>query len=811
MVGNLGAEIAKVSEQFAKIDAVAKATKSNVSELGLVLTGMATDGVAAAKAWTAAFDSMARSATRAGAAAAAAGRAAASGAAGAAAAAGRAATAGAPTASRALAPYMPPQNYSRSPYAGGSSVVPYAGYGATGPGVSGGAGAGAGAAGPMTPWNGGLGANRSFSGGGGSWGGGPVGPYTGGIPLNPGPLYPGPRAPSLMAVGLADFGVGEILKKATQKAIELQAAETNLLRQGWSADQVKAGDKLAWETQRDVPGSDIMSNIDLLSKIKSITQSVDEAMQLMPRLAGVDVLLRTGGHGDQRDDMLALLRSVELKGELASKNAAGVYELDPTKIMKFARYEVAASDLTHNQINPEVIHQFLQSGGTSAGAMDDYGIFAKNMALILAMGPARAGTAVRALGQATQSGKMSQATAQMWIDMGLINGGGTVKTNKFVQLNPIGNVMVKPGGFSPGEQELANSDPVAFVQQYVIPKMRSQLVKDYGKSYSEGTEETKRNYETAYASRITPRIPAGQYLAEIIRTEFQISRDQAAFPQSLALDPYKLNEANPKVDIIALMASFNASLTALGVAILPEVIAGIKTLTAGINDFSAWAHDNPGATKLAIEGIVAALGGLTALSAAGKLVTLATGLNAVGLGFGTVLGPLSLLGGAAYEVGRGLDWLQAKMHGLFSWIPEHQMTPGDFAADWAKKHGLPPPEQVIPRPWELPGSGASPIPAAPSDPNDPFANPSRLPGPMADPNFHKSAWTSYAPRGNYGDSNAPIPVVVTNDIRIGNGRDLIRGISNGQADLSNRPPGGISGSDPRINASRAFYGGTESV
>ena len=62
---------------------------------------------------------------------------------------------------------------------------------------------------------------------------------------------------------------------------------------------------------------------------------------------------------------------------------------------------------------------------------------------------------------------------------------------------------------------------------------------------------------------------------------------------------------------------------------------------------------------------------------------------------------------------------------------------------------------------------------------------------------------SYAPVGSAptaGGSNRPVPVVVTN------GRDLIRGVSDGQAGMLNRPQSGYSGSDPLIDPSAAFYG-----
>jgi hypothetical protein len=693
MSGPIAEQMAKLSEQMKSYQTIVNATNSSLKSMAASVASIASKGGPIAAQWRGIANDMERAARAAG------GLNAATGATrGAAAATAGIGGAPVPYYREPSSPYAtgPRRLLLSGPSGGGSSLDPYyRNWNAAGGGGYSAGGGGGGGGGALDPYY------RGWNAAGGSLVGGGGGGPPGGIPT-----------PGILGPAIADYGFGEFLKSAGSAGITIVSAETNMLRQGWTPAQVQAADKLAYETQRNVPGSTVEGNLDLLTKIKAVTQDVGEALALLPTLAGVDMLFKTSSHPDQGDSMMALLRSLELKGELSTKSASGAYELDPTKIEKFSRYEIAASDMSHGQISPEAIHQFLMSGGTAAGAMDDYGIFARNMSLILSMGAARAGTAVKALGIQMQSGKMSQASAQNLIDMGIIQGGGTAAKgphqNPYITLNPIGNVFIKPGGMEAGMQELANSDPVAFVQQDVIPKMRAQLAKDLGAAYTGGDDRTRLNYETAYASRITSRMPGGQYIAEILREEFQIARDQAAFPQSLALDPYKINQANPKVDTMALLASYKATMDAFGVAILPAEITGIKLLTAGLNDLSAWAHDNPVATKLAIEGVVIGLGGLTALAVGGKLASLAGGLNAVGLGFGTVLGPLSALGLAAHEAGVGLDWLQKTMHGIFIWIPEHQMSPSEAAAEWGKTsgwcrwskgHSARPSVQSIRRPW----------------------------------------------------------------------------------------------------------------
>jgi hypothetical protein len=116
------------------------------------------------------------------------------------------------------------------------------------------------------------------------------------------------------------------------------------------------------------------------------------------------------------------------------------------------------------------------------------------------------------------------------------------------------------------------------------------------------------------------------------------------------------------------------------------------------------------------------------------------------------------------------------------------------------------------RPWRNPPPGGKPV-----NPNA-YPNPDFSPGhsdiqhyytapngvPSTGPLFGSQS-QSYAPTGGASGgagSSGPVPVVVTN------GRDLIRGVSDGQAGLLNRPQSGYSGSDPLIDPSSAFFGTT---
>jgi hypothetical protein len=574
---------------------------------------------------------------------------------------------------------------------------------------------------------------------------------------------------------------GDLLKGIFERTATFDAVKAGLLGQGFTPAQANAAAEASFATQRNTLGTSALGNIDLVSKLMAVVQDPNEAIKLMPDYARLGVLLNVTGHGDEGSELMDAIRAGEFRGALSRVNpTTGKPEINMEGLSTFLNEMTATNSVSHGQIGPAAILQFLRASGGAAGALiDDKELFAHTIALQMALGPGRAGTALQAFEQQFTAGRMSQATANMLIQMGIIRGGGTTKTNPFVRSNGPFNVILKPGAMDPGMQEEAFRSPVDFVMQYLAPRMQEYLHKSYGKTYDNADDKTKLAYETAVASQISSRIPGGTEISEIIRNILIIGRDTGAFDRAMTRDNFGIAAGNnPMLRQMALIAAYQAAETRFGETAMPQAIRGLDGVTDSLNGLSTWATEHGTITRLGLEGLAGAV---------------------LGLGAAGVIAILGTLGGATgllAALGAGITILYSALNSQHSFLDdlEEQMQkniPGlKSFDDWMKQHG--------------PFGGAANPPGGGDHPEgnrdtNPLSAPNGVPhpGPLFGPQ------QSYAPTGGTtagSGSSGPVPVVVTN------GRDLIRGVSSGQASLLNRPQSGYSGSDPTIDPSSAFYG-----
>lgn len=808
--GNVGAVVEALAKQFATLDAIINTTKANVRELGSTMGALTAEGREAAAAWKEAAAAMqqaaraARSARGAGAGA------------GAGSAAPRAAG-GAGT--QPVAGGLPALAYlprGRQPSPGGqpislpyvdvgnSAIVPYAG-------GTGGRGGGYYLPGPP---NGGsaltgdpyveyLGRRpyRGFSWPpGGGVGGGGMPPAGGGTPLLGGPQPPPfaggtlnspwgryPAMPGLNGLAVIPSWMGgDFLKGVFERTAAFDAVRAGLLAQGFTVEQANEAADAAFSTQRSTIGTSALGNIDLVSKLMAVVQDPNEAIKLMPEFARLGVVLNATGHGAEGTELMDAIRAGEFRGVLTKKNPlTGQNEVNSEGLSRFLQEIVATNILSHGQVGPAQILQFLRSAGSAGALIDDKELFARTVALQMAMGSGRAGRSLQGFEQQFAAGRMSEATANLLIEMGIIQGGGTAKTNRFLRKNGIGQFLMMPGAMSQDMQLEAFNSPVAFTMEHLFPRLKAFLYKNYGTAYDNADDKTRLQYETAMATQLASRIPGGTELAEIIRNVLIIGRDTGAFDKAMGRDAYDIAlRNNPQLREAAFGASWNAFETSLGQTAMPQAIHALDGLTQDLNALSVWSSQHAEATRIGLEGLTGAVLGL---GAAGVIAIL-----------GTLGGTTGLLAG----VGAGLVIFFNKLTDIQRWLHNH--LPSGWYPD--------PDDDKQMRPWRYPPPGGKPV-----NPNA-YPNPDFSPGhsdiqhyytapngvPTMGPLFGPQS-QSYAPTGGAsagGASSGPVPVVVTN------GRDLIRGVSDGQAGLLNRPQSGYSGSDPLIDPSAAFYGTT---
>ena len=126
-----------------------------------------------------------------------------------------------------------------------------------------------------------------------------------------------------------------------------------------------------------------------------------------------------------QDQALAAMKGAEYRQAFTSRDPkTGAMTIDPAKVAAFVKSELVTTAVTGGTIDPRILLQFLRSGGASTANLSDRSFFARQLPLISALGAAGAGRAVQGLGQQVGAGKMSEAAANLWIEMGILQGGG---------------------------------------------------------------------------------------------------------------------------------------------------------------------------------------------------------------------------------------------------------------------------------------------------------------------------------------------------------------------------------------------------
>jgi len=427
----------------------------------------------------------------------------------------------------------------------------------------------------------------------------------------------------------------EALKSVFDPTVDKDAALAGLMTQGFTLDQVQQAYKQAQTTQQKVRGSGVISNIEITSMLMANTQDAGAAIAATPDYARLGVALAATGHGDEMKDLQAAMGSAELRGIMFKKDASGKEVPNPEGLGLFLRENLAANAMSHGRIGPAQINQFLKSGGISAGTMTDQALFADSLPLMLAMGPARAGTALQGFGMQFSAGRMSEAAVNLLSEMGI------VKDRKAVRKVGMGQFMLKPGAMADGDVENARNTPAAFIMDRLLPQIDSWLTKNYGERFTKGDDKTRVQYEAAAFQQIASRIPGGNEMAETMRNNPLIFRDREAFKKTMGRNIEDIQDANnPKITEKALSSAFEAFKISLGDAAMKPAIDMLNGFTGALNKMADWAKANPDGAKAALEGLaigVAALGVGTAAAAAmalmtgpGGFVALAVGIEALG-------------------------------------------------------------------------------------------------------------------------------------------------------------------------------------
>jgi hypothetical protein len=769
------------------------------------MRAVAREGKAAAQAWQQAAQAIERAA-KAGNAAAARARASAGGAS-----AGGAAAAAAgieANAARARSAAPPPQRQ-----------IPFYGYGDTlygeiiPPSRSGGGGGGAlpppgptiqgqayrpGAAsyGPYgAPFAGGGGTPPGGGGlppgGGGGFGALPPPGGRGPIPLNPGPgwtrpglntLYngytPGPGADMShggLTAGIGAYGGYEWLKENWMLAAQLDEQQAGLMKQGFNAEETAKARSIALGLQQKL-GTSVFTNMHIIEKMMTLTQSKDIALdeKAIEEFAKYQQVVNLHPGKSGIGDLDAAFRAAEFKGYLSETNPkTGEQELSPDRVAKFLKLLEAEHVVSGGDIGAKQNLQYLRSSG-GAGAFINDDEMVRSMALQIALGSAKAGSALQGFEQQFTAGRMSEAAANLLIEMGLIGGGGTAAHNPRLRKMGIGQFLLLPGAMPEEMQKTATEQPSDFITKYLLPKYQDYARKQFGKAYDTADDKTKMRMEGQIAQSVASRIPGATEQVEAIRNFLLMMRDVDAVHAALQRDLYDIQvKNNPFIKSQAAENAYTGLRVGFGEATMAPITEGLGGISQFLNTISTWSKEHGEFTKVALEAFA---GAIMALGAAGVIAILMT--------LGGTTGVLAGIGAGAVLAVKGLEALQDYLKKL---VPSAFSTV-DKTREEMQKGG-------VKLPWW------APIPAGPGGRDDA-------------PDWAKRGWHELGMGSAQGAErpNAPVPQNSSSgsghpmDVRIVNPQDLTSGMAGGLSNKLNRPPSGVTGSDPTIDVVGAMHG-----
>ena len=446
---------------------------------------------------------------------------------------------------------------------------------------------------------------------------------------------------------MATYAIYEVIKTIADPVMRLGALKAGMEAQGIDAAHVDAAQAASFATQKGSRGTSVTGNMEIVSKLMSVVQDQDVAIALMQPFAELQVALEHTGHAGGGDELMAAIRGGEFRGVLSKLNAeTGKEEVDAKGLLSFIKELMAATLVTNGAIGPKEFYQEERSGGVSTTMLEDKAFFADTIALQMAMGSARAGTGLQGFNRQFSAGRMSDAAFNLLTQMGVITDPS--KSQKI----GIGYHQIEPGAMQEGSLRDIRSNPVRFITEDLLPKMKEYLGRTSGDAYTKGDQKTKDAMLYALAVREASTIPGGVLIAEVLRNLPLIERDRAALTKAEGRDAYGIHVADdPNVSTQAFKAAVEASLLSIGTPSMKAAMDVLTGLTGNLNALSEWATKNPDGTKVAMTGLAYALEafgiGTAAAAALFILTSPVTGFAALAL---TVI-----------AIGKAMDWVNGKV------------------------------------------------------------------------------------------------------------------------------------------------------
>lgn len=391
-----------------------------------------------------------------------------------------------------------------------------------------------------------------------------------------------------------------------------------------SPQDIQGAAEAARKLQQEYPGVSWQAALGVIGDAYMQTRGsggMPEAIKAAQFLVQDAYDLHQAGQDASADSLIDLLKSGDIRGMLNQRNPDGSVNYGPMRAFVDEATRISISE--HGRVTPSDVLAIVTNAGAEGTMMDQDAL---DIAMLMAangMGAGRVGTGLQALSAQFLGGKMSQASARVLHELGLLPdwmfGPHDGKILKKYQTG-IGQVLLPPGALE-GQEEF-EQNPFKWIDDDLWPAIEKKYPHNKTAQLSE-----------LYAS--ISRLPGSTLIAEYIATDPIIQRQLHNLGNvGSTADLANLAKNDPTNIASGLTNAFDAFMAALGGGAMPTVIAQIKGLTGALNGLTDWATGHPNADTdifRAAEG-AAVVGGGAILFGAFKWLSKLVGGGAGGAG-----------------------------------------------------------------------------------------------------------------------------------------------------------------------------------
>ena len=472
----------------------------------------------------------------------------------------------------------------------------------------------------------------------------------------------------LVAAGLGGVLAGSAviggLVKLVEHGKEFVHQQSLMAQAGVAQIDIANATATAWQTAGSVIGTSAEKNIELVADLRNRLGSMKEAIQALPDISRVGVVLQNLTGQDQAKTGDTLAKFLEQRGALVDPKT---HEISAARLEQQARLAEAIALGTRGKVGPEQLLMFQQYARAAGASLSDQGLI--NIAPIVGASsrPSTVGTQLSSLQQQLIGGITTQAGAHFLEQLGVLDRR-RVHEGRGGHLTFDRDALVDTKSLA--------SDPVSYINKYI----RGGLMRMGDVTADAQTTELLRSHLRATVIGL---------LTEVVRSFPAFQKDAANIRQAATVDPYAVAQnTDPTTKLANFQTAWKNLLTALGAPLVNDATGMLGGLTNVLTRLTVFAGSHPRlvenlelvagglATLVAVSGSAAIAGAALGPLAAGitALRGAVIGQAALGPGLATAATGLGLLSKAVGVFGAALGG-----YALGTWL--HDNTPAGKVID----------------------------------------------------------------------------------------------------------------------------------